>query len=473
MKITLTGSDALYTVEQLLAMMLPSREGECAVRLKRQGARLYAAARISIGSVKTHGTARASLTGEKRRDVNLERRAVARAVYRAALPHLPEKPAWGMLSGVRPAKLVRSYLEAGGSLHGAVRFLEKEYFVSREKAELCGEAGKIAEDVQKSLSEGDISLYIHIPFCPSRCAYCSFISSAGDAFRRWGDEYMDTLFRELSMLENLRKAQGLRVRSVYIGGGTPVVYGADALKRLCSAVHSVCGAEIPEFTVEAGRPDAITAEKLTALREGGVTRVCVNPQTMQDRTLRAIGRAHTAEETRTALSLARDAGFGAVNCDLIAGLPGEDAEDFSHSLSDVLSFAPENVTVHTLARKHGSAFNEARLQPPPQDAVRAMLADARARLTDAGYRPYYLYRQKYTGGGFENIGWAKDGRICSYNVCMMEEIGDILSAGAGAVTKLTSRDFVRFTNHKYPAEYIKDAGDFSARLAALTHYYEA
>ncbi len=274
------------------------------------------------------------------------------------------------------------------------------------------------------------------------------------------------------MLGQVRQALGLRARSVYVGGGTPAVYAPDELARFCTAVQDACGELPEEFTVEAGRPDAITPEKLAALRAGSVTRVCINPQTMNDATLRRIGRAHTAADTLRAFRLAREAGFDAVNCDLIAGLPEESVPDFQRSLDAVLELAPENITVHTLARKRGSELNELQAVATSAEEISEMLSTAQSSLTAAGYRPYYLYRQKYTGGGFENIGWTRPGHICLYNVSMMEELGDIFSAGAGAVTKLTSRAFTRFTNPKYPAAYLETAGDFSARRQALLTYYQ-
>lgn len=472
MKIELTGSDALYTVEQLCFMLFPAMEGVCACHVTRRDSMVFARCRIKTTKQETFGVSRHCLTGDVHMDVNLERRTLARAVYRAAVPHLGRIPAWGMLSGVRPVKLIRSHLENGGTLQGAKTFLEREYFVSSGKSVLCMEAGKIAADVHKSMEERDISLYAHIPFCPSRCTYCSFISAAGDAFQRWGDAYFSRLLDELEMLGAVRRELGMRVHNIYVGGGTPAVYSPEALTRFCEAIKRACHTLPDEFTVEAGRPDAITAEKLHALRAGGVTRICVNPQTMNDATLLRIGRAHTAEDTLRAFHLARDAGFDAINCDLIAGLPEEAVTDFRHSLETVLSLEPENITVHTLARKRGSELNELRPAVTSAEDISEMLSVAEAALRAAGYRPYYLYRQKYTGGGFENIGWAKPGYVCTYNVSMMEEIGDIFSAGAGAVTKLTSRSFTRFTNPKYPAAYIEAGTSFQTRREALLAYYQ-
>ena len=274
------------------------------------------------------------------------------------------------------------------------------------------------------------------------------------------------------MLRRLRETREMSARGIYIGGGTPAIYSAEELSLFCRNLQDVCGGMPEEFTVEAGRPDAITAEKLTALRRGGVSRICVNPQTMNDHTLRLIGRAHTAEDTLRAYRLAREAGFDTINCDLIAGLPGESTADFRHSLDTVLALNPENITVHTLALKRGSGMNAEGARQASPDELREMLAYTEETLRAADYAPYYLYRQKYTGGGFENIGWAKKGHICRYNVAMMEEIGDIFSAGAGAVTKLTSRGFCRFSNPKYPAEYLAAEASLSQRLDELLAYYQ-
>lgn len=471
-KITIFGSHALYTVEQLFQMLLPDLEGTCDCRVTIKDGSIYALCHIDSHGRSTSGTGHCRLSGDAYRDVNLERRTLARAVYRAALGQMEQRPAWGMLSGVRPGKLVRAHLEKGGTLPGAVSFLENAYFVSPEKAQLCARVGKIAYDLGKSIKNGAYSLYAHIPFCPSRCTYCSFISTSGEAFSQWGAAYFEALCRELAMLGRVRETLHLRTDNIYIGGGTPAVYTPDRLSRLCEAVSLSCGTLPGEFTVEAGRPDAITAEKLKALLQGGVTRICVNPQTMHDRTLERIGRKHTALDTRRAFSLARDAGFSEINCDLIAGLPGESASDFSYSLGEVIALDPENITVHTLARKRGSAFHEQQTESTPAGDILEMLRISHDMLTQAGYEPYYLYRQKYTGGGFENIGWAKPGHICRYNVAMMEEIGDIFSAGAGAVTKLTSHAFTRFTNPKYPAEYLA-AEDPLTREKELLQYFGA
>ncbi|MBE6936000.1 MAG: coproporphyrinogen dehydrogenase HemZ [Ruminococcaceae bacterium] len=470
MRIEITGLDARYTMEQLCSMLLPGADGDCVCRVTCRDNRRSAAVRLKVGERTTRGAARCTVPPDPHTAVNLERRMVARATYRAICDYLEERPQWGMLSGVRPAKLVRAHLEQGGSARGAAGFLRREYDVSPEKAALCLETGRVAAALNRSFRPGDFYLYAHVPFCPTRCSYCSFITAAGDAFARWGGDYFRRLLDELSMLRRLTEARGMYGRGIYIGGGTPAIYSPEELTALCAALTAACGGNPEEFTVEAGRPDAITAEKLSALRRGGVTRICVNPQTMNDRTLTLIGRAHTAEDTRRAYLLAREAGFSTINCDLIAGLPGESVGDFGESLQEILSWDPENITVHTLAIKRGSSMNAAGVRQASPEELREMLALTEDTLRAAGYTPYYLYRQKYTGGGFENIGWAKPGRICRYNVAMMEEIGDIFSAGAGAVTKLTSREFARFSNPKYPAEYLAADG-FDARYRELLAYY--
>lgn len=472
MKITITGLDARYTIEQLCSMLLPGVDGEISCRVKSADHRRSAAVTLTVLDKTTHGTARCTVPEDPHTQVNLERRMVARAVYRAICSYLGEKPEWGMLSGVRPAKLVRAHLEQGGNARGAAGFLCREYDVSPKKAALCLETGRVATELNRSFRPGDFYLYAHVPFCPTRCSYCSFITAAGDAFTRWGQDYFAKLKQELAMLQRLTEQRNMHARGIYIGGGTPAIYSADELTELTKLLQDVSGGMPEEFTVEAGRPDAITAEKLAALRRGGVTRICVNPQTMNDQTLTLIGRAHTAEDTRRAYQLARDAGFPTINCDLIAGLPGESTEDFWRSLDTIMSWEPENITVHTLALKRGSTMNAAGVHQASPAELREMLAITEESLRSAGYAPYYLYRQKYTGGGFENIGWAKPGHICRYNVAMMEEIGDIFSAGAGAVTKLTSREFARFSNPKYPAEYIAAADSFESRSAELLAYYE-
>lgn len=286
------------------------------------------------------------------------------------------------------------------------------------------------------------------------------------------EPYLDALCREVRAAGAALRRGGRRVRSVYFGGGTPTTLSAPQLDRLMGELEEAVDlSACVEYTVEAGRPDTITAEKLAVLRTRGCTRVSVNPQTMEDHVLRAIGRAHAADDIRRAWALVREAGFPYANMDLIAGLPLDTAEGFRRSLDQVVAMAPENVTVHTLALKKGSRLMAEGGGLPSPGEVSAMLDYAWETLRGSGYTPYYLYRQKYMSGGFENVGWCRPGGESLYNICMMEELHTILSLGAGGVTKLIDHgagSLVRLSNPKYPKEYIDHIDAIVAQKEDIT-----
>ncbi|MCD7749645.1 MAG: coproporphyrinogen dehydrogenase HemZ, partial [Oscillospiraceae bacterium] len=330
--------------------------------------------------------------------------------------------------------------------------------VSRDRARLCQRTAQAALDAKASLGPGDVSLYVGIPFCPTRCAYCSFISSAVGSSQALMEPYLNALAGEIERLGVEIREAGQRPVSLYFGGGTPTTLSPEQLDRLCGQMERCFDlSALREYTVEAGRPDTITMERLAVLKNHGVTRVSVNPQTMSDAVLETIGRRHTARDVVDALSLVRRAGDFQVNMDLIAGLPGESEAGFQQSLDTVLALEPENVTVHTLAIKNGSRLAEHPQALPDGAAVGRMVDYAVERLTEAGYVPYYLYRQKYMSGGWENVGWARLGTENLYNILMMEELAPIYAMGAGGSTKIPGPDgsIRRRMNPKYPKEYIE------------------
>ena len=335
----------------------------------------------------------------------------------------------------------------------------------------CAQASLAA---QRSLGEQEVSLYVGIPFCPTRCAYCSFVSADVGRALKLIDPFLDALSREIRAAGAMLAGAGLQVRTVYFGGGTPTTLTAPQLDRLMGelAEHidlSAC----TEYTVEAGRPDTITAEKLAVLKRRGCDRVSVNPQSMSDAVLAAMGRAHRAADILGAFALVRESGIGCVNMDLIAGLPGDSADGFRASLDQVLSLAPENVTVHTLALKKGSRLMEGETPLPPGEDVAAMLDYAWRALRESGQIPYYLYRQKYMSGSFENVGWCLPGTESLYNICMMEELHTIVSLGGGGVTKLVDRHtgyIQRVANAKYPQEYIQKIDAICADKARVAEF---
>ena len=372
-----------------------------------------------------------------------------------------------MLSGVRPVKLPTRALAAGATPAQAEGMLRDQYHVSPLRRKLAVACAQASRAVQASLAPQEISLYVGIPFCPTRCAYCSFISAAGSA-NRLIPQYLEALLTEIDAAGAAARQAGKTVRAVYIGGGTPTTLEADQLARLLERVGTAFAlAPGTEFTVEAGRPDTITREKLLAIRAGGGNRISVNPQTMSDPVLAAIGRSHRAADIRRAYALAREVGGLAINMDLIAGLPGDTPQGFRQTLEEVMALAPENLTVHTLALKKGARLRQEDTPLPTGDQVAAMLDDAWAALEAGGYAPYYLYRQKFMSGALENVGWTRPGYVNQYNICMMEELHTVLSLGAGGVTKFVENGVVRrMANPKYPQEYLRTIDTIRAEKAA-------
>lgn len=384
--------------------------------------------------------------------------ALKMAFYRAGTALLGHEPPWGALTGVRPVKLPTQAMRAGATREEAEAQLREEYRVSPRRAALAAACAQESLDLERSLSSSQVSIYVGIPFCPTRCAYCSFVSADVGRALKLLEPYLDALEREIQVTGEVLREAGRKVRTLYVGGGTPTTLSAPQLHRLLSALEGALDlTECQEITVEAGRPDTITREKLEALRAHGVGRVSINPQTLEDEVLRAIGRRHTARETLEAYDLARQIGFEAVNMDLIAGLPRDSLEGFTRTLEQVLALGPENVTVHTLALKRGSELTLGGGALPGGEETAQMLERSLDALEGAGYRPYYLYRQKYMSGALENVGWTVPGKSSAYNIIMMEELQSVISLGGGGVTKLVepaAGRLERLSNPKYPQDYL-------------------
>jgi len=474
MKLLLRGHDDRYAVEQLQLALFPDEpmepvdapfSGDGAVSALHVGKTwLTATAELTL-----HGkTARASRRlRADRADVPSRRRLLQNAYYDAAM-QLRDPPEWGSLSGVRPTKLTTRCLLGGGTAADADRLLRERYHVSPARRRLCVEASLATAEAVKRLEPNDVSVYIGIPFCPTRCIYCSFVSASTEKTAGLLPQYLDALIRELETVGRLLAASGRRVRTLYIGGGTPTTLSTPQLRRLMDAIRTHFDLSgLIEYTVEGGRPDTLDDEKLRAIRAGGCDRVSINPQTMNDAVLRAVGRRHTAAQTVEAFEAARRAGFDGINMDLIAGLPGDTPESFAASLDAVLALAPSNVTVHTLALKRGAELAMRQLTLPSSEDVRQMLQYAERALRERGYAPYYLYRQKYMSGSFENVGWCKPGYAGLYNIYMMEELHSILSLGGGAMTKINLPDgtLERFHNPKFPQQYLARLDDVLAQKA--------
>ena len=399
---------------------------------------------------------------------------MAQLMYRLLSEACSRDLPWGLLTGVRPIKLFSALCAEDGEEAAEERFRDALY-VSEPKIDLSRRVASNQRDIIARSDSRSCSLYVSIPFCPSRCSYCSFVSQSIERAGKLIDEYLSLLLRELSHTAGIIRNLGLRLLSVYIGGGTPTTLSAEQLDLLLSAIENDFDlSECAEFTVEAGRPDTVTRGKLSILKDHRVTRISINPQTFNDDVLERIGRRHTARQTIDAFLLARELGFDNINMDLIAGLTSDTPESFRSTLDTVLSLDPESVTVHTLAVKRSARLN-APDAAAEQGYTAGMLADAGRALSSAGYEPYYLYRQSKMLSNLENIGWAKPGCFSPYNIYIMEETHSILACGAGAVTKLrdcSSNYLERIFNFKYPYEYISRFDELIGRKERIAQFYD-
>lgn len=385
--------------------------------------------------------------------------SAGRALYRTLAEVTGIHPQWGILTGVRPSKLMTRCLDRDGP-ETARSFFTKNLYVTPKKTELAIAVAKAEQAIIQESTPDSFSLYISIPFCPGRCSYCSFVSHsiASPTAKKLFPEYFEKLLVEIQKDAEIASGAGLSLRSVYIGGGTPSTLSAEQTARLMKTITSSFSfSKCSEFTFEAGRPDTITAEKLEAALEGGADRISINPQVMDDDILKSVGRNHTVEQICQTFQMARTIGFDNINMDLIAGLPGCTPDIFRSSLQKVIGLEPDSVTVHTLALKHASDLIPSK-ELFSGGAMTAEMIDTSSHLLyNNGYSPYYMYRQARSLGNLENVGWSKPGKESRYNVYMMEECHSVFACGAGAVTKLRSPDgsaIHRVFNYKYPYEYV-------------------
>ena len=364
------------------------------------------------------------------------KRCMKAACFRAMRKAFPERLIpWGSLTGIRPTRLLRELIETEG-YDEAKRLMLEEFDVSYDKFLLADRINTVQLPIVESALPNEFGVYIGIPFCRTRCLYCSFASQIRTK-KTDMSAYLAALDRDIELGSAMSKEHGLTPRSFYMGGGTPTILTEDELDALLDKICKCYPTSGREFTVEAGRPDTITAGKLRVMKEHGVTRVSVNPQTMCDATLRLVGRDHTAADIIASYELVRSFGFDSVNMDLIAGLPGEDENDFAASLDAIEPLSPDCLTVHTLAIKRASRLHEHmdEYELPSVESVERMVGMGLERANAMGMEPYYMYRQKYMAGNLENVGYSKPGSICIYNIDMMEDGMSILAHGAGAMTK--------------------------------------
>lgn len=399
--------------------------------------------------------------------------AAGKAALKAGFELFGIIPSWGVLTGIRPAKMASALLTAhnadGAKLHtpAMVRaMLVGEFALQPNKAALVVDIAKNEQKIARLARSGKsptCSIYISIPFCPSRCAYCSFVSYTSQKLLSLIPDYLEKLLFDVTQTINYARSHGFRIATIYIGGGTPTTLDEHQLERLLAAIAAALDTgKLWEFTLEGGRPDTITAKKLEIARTFGVTRMSINPQTMNDDILRGIGRRHTVADFYRAYTIAKNSGIKVINTDLIAGLPGDDFEDFSQSVDKMIALDPENITVHTFCVKKSAEILRADTEIYNRSADETVkgVNYSQIRLKNAGYNPYYIYRQKNTVGNLENVGFSKRGMEGLYNVLMMEELHTIFAVGAGAVTKLVRTDSTgkkqikRIFEPKYPYEYL-------------------
>ena len=480
MQLCLINNDFKYELEKLIRIFLPFEKIEF-LNDRAEGDNV-ATAEINKKAIATlnfggkcysHCREIENINGDSEKDCEL---FLALALFECLKECFNYSPQWGILTGVRPAKLFSRLTKSKGLLF-AEDYFKNYLMVSDKKIALCKETIK-GENEITSLSKPDsFSLYISIPFCPSRCNYCSFVSHSVEQAKAYIPQYVELLCNEIKLTAQKAKANNLKLMTVYIGGGTPTTLSAEQLTMVMNTVRDNFDlGSILEYTVEAGRPDTITKEKLIAIKNGGATRISINPQTMNDNVLLNIGRRHTAQQAIESFKIARECGFDNINMDLIAGLSGDDYESFKKTVEIVAALNPESVTVHSLSMKRASNLTaNGELPEIEMGKIASNMVDfAYNYLGENKIFPYYMYRQSKTVGNLENVGYAKKGFECLYNVYIMDETHTILACGASAVTKLREPNgdkIERIFNFKYPYEYINRFEEMIERKDGIDLFY--
>ena len=480
MKIYITGLPSGYEVEHLVRLfypmapltLTPPEDAEDCVWAEKTPDGLHALVRQGGRSAERH----APLPAPVEQGGETPEFSLASLTYDLLRQWTGLRPPWGKMTGVRPVRLIHDKRAAGWTEAEIDRFFLERFDCSQQKYTMAKAIADLQEPILKVGSEPKTySLYIGIPFCPSRCSYCSFVSCNLDRDRKMVQPYVDCLCREVEEIRIQADKAGLTLCSIYIGGGTPTSLSADQLRQLMGTVRANFDlSKVVEYTVEAGRPDCTDAEKLAVIREYGATRISINPQTFSDEVLAGIGRKHSAQDILDCYADARKAGHEDINMDLIARLPGDTVEGFEHSLRQAIALDPENITVHTLALKKGSRLMEEGGALPGGDEVARMLDYSLDTLRGAGYAPYYLYRQKYMSGALENVGWALPGKESVYNIVMMEELQTVVSIGGGGVTKLVdpaAGRILRLPNPKYPHDYLAARDKILSQKDEIVSFY--
>ncbi|MDR0987542.1 MAG: coproporphyrinogen dehydrogenase HemZ [Ruminococcus sp.] len=400
-----------------------------------------------------------------------------RALYEILSGITGTKSDWGILTGIRPVKKINGYLAEGLSFEHIRDKLYKEYLVSEEKIRLAYLTSEIQSKYIPIKENNTFSLYIGIPFCPSRCSYCSFVSHSIASKSAWKmtDEYVEKLLKELSITAEITKDLGLKLTTIYIGGGTPTALNPAQISAIMEKTAKLFNiSDVFEYTVEAGRADTISEEKLRIIKANGATRISINPQTLNDDVLKKIGRNHTSKDFYNAYNMAVKLGFDNINTDLIAGLPGDDIGSFCQTIDGIIKLSPKNITIHTLTLKRASKLSNFTELYNESEVIHRMSEYSFRKITENGYAPYYLYRQKNNIGNGENVGYAKSGYESMYNIYIMEEKQTIIACGAGGSTKIFEAEHDKLTrifNYKYPYEYISKFDEVLKRKQKIYDYY--
>ncbi len=488
MKLIFRGHNDRYAVEQSLLAFFPN---ERPVYEDAAAGENHAIVTLSTGKTYTTATTKIIYDGKMARgisrtiiDPTLDEYAAERerqqalklSFFKAARDITGHTPSWGALTGIRPGKVAARFLEEGKSEAQTDRILRDTYFVSPARRRLAIETAQAGIKAQQELQPNEISLYVGIPFCPTRCAYCSFVSASVEKSFGLIEPYLDVLLQEITEAARMVQETGLKIKSFYMGGGTPTTLSAQQMDRLLQHLNrSFDLSNCVEYCIEAGRPDTIDRDKLQVLLDNGADRISVNPQSMEDHVLQAIGRRHSAEDIIRIMELVASMNFPHVNMDLIAGLPEDTPEGFCRTLDKCLTFGADNITVHTLSLKKGSRILLEGSKIPDAEAVGKMLDYADPTLRGAGFDPYYLYRQKYMSGSFENVGWCKPGAEGLYNIYIMEELHSILSLGAGGSTKMVDAragHIERVFHAKFPKEYIQRVDKRQENIESFRTFHE-
>ncbi len=484
MKILFDGHEFKYEIEAIVKLFIFAQHFEfvynakslpeedyIASRLKKCGKNTYFYTYIRMNGVTYRKSAH--IINDTENYKNECELSLCRLIYEGLEKITGISPEWGMLTGIRPVRRVSKMIDEGMNKEEICEFLNKKYKVSRKKTLLSYNTAEIQKPLLKDIPQNSISLYVSVPFCPTRCSYCSFVSHSMKSASKLIPDYVRFLCRELEILGKIVKDLNLSVRTVYFGGGTPTSLSASMLEILMKKVAECFDlSAVTEYNIEAGRPDTITEDKLKTIKNMGATRISINPQTFNDNVLEHIGRHHTSEQTVKAFELARKCGFDNINMDLIAGLPSDTNESFVKTVDKAVELNPDSITVHTLTVKRSASLFEKGIDTD-NISVSAMTEYAMQKMYENKYYPYYLYRQKNTLENLENIGYSRKGKESLYNIFIMEEIQTILGAGCAASTKLVAPNgkIKRVHNYKFPYEYVNKFDELMKKKSEINDFY--